>query len=64
MLNNVMLMNKYTRFDSLTLSQEMASNIDRLFELFEIIENGVSHELTYEEYVKEYRNGFNSNGSK
>lgn len=52
-------MNRYSRYDSITVDETLAADVNQLFELFEIIENGVSHELTSYNYHN-YTGGSNS----
>lgn len=37
-------------FDTITINVDLIDNISRLYEIFEIIENGISHELSAETF--------------
>ena len=42
-MKSIVLVHHYTHFDSVTVDESLASDIDKLFELFDVIENGISH---------------------
>ena len=43
-------MSRYTQFDSLTFSHDFMRNVENIFNIFEIIADGVSHDLGEKDY--------------
>lgn len=50
LIRNVVVFSCKALYDSVSLSEAILKNLDRLFEVFEIVEDGVSNELGVEEY--------------
>lgn len=43
LISSILVANRYSRYDSVTVDFGMAADINALFDLFDVIENGISH---------------------
>lgn len=46
----MVLLSYKSQFDSVSLSERILANLEKLFDVFEVLEDGVSNELSVEEY--------------
>ena len=53
-------MSRYTQFDSITFSDNCVRNVDGIFQLFDVLGDGISHQLTQDDYerLKKLPNSF------
>ena len=52
LLGNIRVMSRYTQFDSITFSENFIRNVDLIFNLFEVLGDGIAHELTVKDYER------------
>lgn len=52
LLGNIRVMSRYTQFDSVTFSEEFVRNVDVVFNLFDVLGDGIAHELTVKDFER------------